>query len=944
MAHILKVITLTFLFYLLPVHAVLCTQRGAVRFDERGAFSIEVPGAPKVRGSLFLWYGEWEYATPSGVELVGSSSWRGTMPKPGVTDGYISYTQTVKPTPDGGADIALAFHENGEIRLTRGIFLLIQFQTPEMSERAIAFTHGPPSAVSDDYRIGARGFSINLSDPTALEFGLDRAGLFERRGGEDGASMNVRLSADADAEVNIHLRFKPAIESVPSWQPGRQQSRLAIHGLGLNMSRVPRFHVVELTVDLPATYDNPFDPEDVAVDAIFITPSGREMKLPGFLYQGFKAEYEDDLELLSRDGEPVWKVRFAPMEIGSYSVSVCVRDRSGTVTSEEKKFDCVESDSKGFLRIGEPPEPGMPRYFQFHDGDTLFLIGHNMPTYSARVEEYFSKMQAGGENYNRFWMYRRALGLEWGQSVGTYRLVEAWHMDRALEAAARHGLYLMLCFDTHQDFRGEVWEHNPYNEKQGGPCKEPLDFFTNEDARALYRKRLRYIVARWTAYTHILAWEFMNEMEGWSGTQENRAVAVGWSAEMSKALRELDPYERPISNSLWTTAGWPELWNLPEMDFVQSHFYANKPMDMAQAVADICAQKRADYPNKLHVFAEYGIMSRGDTRQNDPSGVHLHNGNWAALISGAASVPASWWHESYIDPQGLYDVYRGLANFIADEKDLATNAWKPLEAVSASYIQPPSQLTYSDLRFAGSADNWRKPEETVFTVRENGTVENGGHLPSLLHGDVHDNLRVPLTFRVDYPIAGKFSLHIGKVGDNGLLKFYRDGEEISVVDLPTGKGLGASSIYVDRWKRWETTYDMDVAVDVPAGRHEIQIQNDGRDWITIDYFRLTNYRANATPNLRVMGMQTSEEALIWVQNRDHTWFNVRDKVSIPPIVPTRLTLTGFAGGEYNMELWDTISGTVIERKRSTAAEDRLIISLPEVAHDIAVKVMLDAGY
>jgi hypothetical protein len=580
----------------------------------------------------------------------------------------------------------------------------------------------------------------------------------------------------------------------------------------------------------------------------------------------------------------------------------------------------------------------------------LLLIGHNMPTYSARVEEYFSKMEANGENYNRFWMYRSALGLEWGQPVGTYRLAEAWHMDRALVAAARHGIYLMLCFDTHQDFR-EAWERNPYNEKQGGQCKEPLDFFTNENARALYKKRLRYIVARWTAYTHVLAWEFMNEMEGWRGTQQNRAAAAGWSAEMSKALRELDPYERPISNSLWTTAGWPELWNLPEMDFVQSHFYANSPKDMAQAVGNICAQKRADYPDKLHVFAEYGIMSRGGTRQNDPTGVHLHNGNWAGLMSGAASVPASWWHESYIDPQGLYSVYRGLANFIAAEKDLARNAWKALGntgeaclAPTVSYIQPPSQLTYADLRFTGSGDNWQKPKETVFTVREDGTVENGDHLPSLLHGHVHEDLRMPFTFRLDFPIAGKFGLHIGRVGDNGLLRFRLDGEETSVVELPTGEGLGVSSIYVDRWKRWETTYNKDVAVDVPAGRHEIQIQNDGRDWITIDYFRLTNYRTNATPNLRVMGMQTSEKALIWVHNREHTWFNVRDKAPIPPIAPTKLTLTGFTDGEYNVELWDTDNGTVIQRGSSVTADGKLIVNLPEVMYDIAVKVMLDTGY
>jgi hypothetical protein len=938
--HLPKIALLVSVFCLVWAYDALCANSGSIKFSEKGAFSVEVSGAPKVRGSLFLWHGEWKYATPSGVESIEDLAWRGTMPEPGVVDGYISYTQRVRQTSDGGADIDLIFHKNGEIRLTRGLFLLIQFQTPEMMKHTIMFTHGPPSAVSEHYRVAARGFSVNLSDSIALDFSMDRAGLFERRGGEDRAYMNVRLAQDADTKVTIHLRFKPAVDHVPSWQPEPQQLQLGIRGIKLSEYRVKRFHTVEVTADLLATYDNPFDPEDVSLQAVFTLPSWDTMQLPGFFYQGFRAEYEDGLELLSLDGEPTWKVRFTPVEIGAHTVTVSAQDRSGFIISKAISFDCVESESRGFLKISAPPILTAPRYFQFDNGDTLFLIGHNMPTYSARVEEYFSKMEAGGENYNRFWMYRTALGLEWGQPAGTYRLVEAWRMDRALEAARRHGIYLMLCFDTHQDFR-EVWESNPYSEQKGGPCKEPLDFFTSEKARALYKKRLRYIVARWTADTHVLAWEFMNELEGWRGTQENRSDAVNWNAEMARELRKLDPYWRPISTSLWTTAGWPELWELPEMDFVQSHFYANSPKDMGMAVANICAQKRADYPRKLHVFAEYGIMSGGGTRRNDPAGIHLHNGNWAGFMSGAASVPASWWHESYIDPENLYRVYRGLANFVAAERDLAERAWKPLESPSISYIQPPEQLTYTDLRFTGTGDNWQPPEETIFTIRADGMVENGEHLPSLLHGNFHNDLGAPFIFRVDFPIAGKLILHVGKVGQNGLLKFSMDGEEISVVELPTGEGLGASSTYIDRWERWETTYDVDVSVDVPAGEHEIRLQNDGQDWVTVDYFRLTNYRTNATPDVRILGMQdmqTPGKALIWIQNRAHTWFNVRDKAPIPPVPPTRLELTGVADGEYDVELWDTVSGSVIKRISSIADNGRLMLDLPEIKHDIAIKV------
>ncbi|MDQ1328059.1 MAG: hypothetical protein QG641_1344 [Candidatus Poribacteria bacterium] len=356
----------------------------------------------------------------------------------------------------------------------------------------------------------------------------------------------------------------------------------------------------------------------------------------------------------------------------------------------------------------------------------------------------------------------------------------------------------MLCFDTHQDFR-EKWDSNPYSEKQAGPCKTPLDFFRDMNVRKLYRNRLRYITARWSAYSNLLAWEFMNEMEGWEGADQNRPVVTKWITEMAKVIQKYDPYNHPISSSLWTTAGWSELWKLPEVDFIQSHFYANTQMDMTQEVANICKQKRIEYPDRLHLFAEYGIMSGAGTAKNDPTGIHLHNGNWAGLMSGSASVPVSWWHESYIDPLNLYGVYRGIANFISSEKDMAKQAWKPLNA-TISYVNTPEQLNYRELQ-------------------------------------------------------------------------------------------------------------------------------------------LTNYLTNVKPNLRVLGMQTKDRALIWVQNKDYTWYNVRDKVQISPVAPTKLSISGFANGTYILELWDTVNGTVIDQKEITVT-GTLSYDIPEVKQDYAFKIRI----
>ncbi len=894
---------------------------------------------PKVKGSLFLWHGDWQYATPSSVTFAEPQTWTGNMPEPDVTTGQISYTQTAQATEDGITQISLDFRKNGDIALNRGIFMLFEFPTYDMAGQTIEFTHGLPYMAADDYKTAAKGFSVNLNETTAMEVGFDRACLFEHRGKVGEPLINIRLSPKGEAKINMTVKFKPAIDVTTIWQAKPQRKRLTIKDIRLSAEQVPKYSILELDIDLNAFYYDCFDPNDIRIDAEFTSPSGKKYVVPSFMYQGFSSEQEGDLELLIRDGDLRWKVRFAPTEIGDYSVVINVKDQKSKTKSEAKKFACVDSELKGFAKISESPEKGTPLYFLLDNGETLFLIGHNMPTYYANVEEYFAKMESVGENYNRFWMYSTALGLEWGQPIGYYRLDEAWKLDKAIEAAARHGIYIMLCFDTHQDFR-DRWNSNPYNMKMGGPCRKPLDFFRDADAKKLYKQRLRYIVARWSAYKNILAWEFMNEMEGWEDAEKKKTVVTKWVAEMSKELRNLDPYKHPISSSLWTTEGWQELWKLPEMDFVQSHFYANRLMDMAEEVAGICRQKRTEYPDKLHVFAEYGIMSGSGTAENDPKGIHLHNGNWAGLMSGSASIPASWWHESYIDPLNLYEVYRGIAKFVADEKDLSKYAWKPLNISPVSYTQPPEELSHKELQFVGKGSNWEKPSKTTFSIDKDGNIGDIDQMPGLLHGKAHESLKIPLKFVVEYPTDGKFIVRVGRVGDNGSLKIMLDGKETLSLELPTGENLGESSEYNKEWKRWETIYNKDAEIGVPAGKHDIQIQNDGNDWVMIENIRLTNYLTNVKPDLRILGMQTDNKAMIWVQNRSHTWFNVRDNAPIPAVPSTKLVLSGFANGDYKVEFWDTANGLVTEQREMNVSDNTLLLNLNEVKTDYAIKIKL----
>ena len=935
----------TILAILLLVAFTGCSAMAQERIavNEAGMLTIRTPGKGEMPCSLFVHHDDWVWRGAEQLRRPAENRWSGVIAKREEDGpGSISFVQTVERVARG-VRVEYEFTRQGEMDLRQGVILAVVFPYPDFRGRQIVFTHGPPADTDRNFRAAARGCTVNLSETEALQIEFGQATRFTTWISEDRSfSLNVRLAprdmGDA-AKAVLTLRLVPAVREVRPWVARPQRAPLTLAGVTADRQVVGLYEPVEFTLELSATYENPFDPEQVAVDATVTTPSGRTERVPGFYCQGFEAEYENGEELLSLDGEPTWKVRYTPREVGAYSVAFEARDGSGRAASPPLSFRCAQSGAGGFARLSSAQDSA-PIYFRLDNGESLFLIGHNVTGYPINVDEVFRRMAAGGENYTRFWMHSGAFGLEWALPVGHYREQRAWQLDRTLESARQHGIYLMLCFDTHQDVQGRNWESNPYNAARGGPCEGVMDIFRSEEAGSLYRKRLRYIIARWGYHPNVLCWEFVNEIEGWAGAEENKELLADWHAEMARFIRENDPFDHPITTSQWTTEGWPELWGLPEMQFVQSHYYANNMWaDMAGDVERICRQKLEDYPRKLHLFGEYGIASGAGTRRMDPAGIHLHNGNWAALMAGCASNPVSWWHDSYIHAVDLYRVYRGLADFVEGEP-LAERAWRPADVHSVAYVRPLKDIFFTDLQFRGSKGSWTAPipEGTRFVVRRDGTVENLDELQDLLHGQGHADLRSPFVFEVDCRRPCRFSVNVGTVSAGGVLEFEMDGRMVATFELPTGEGLGKESRWQEQWDIWQTDYDEAHGIDVPAGRHTIKLENQGKDWVQINYFRLEDYVTNERPPLRVLGIAADDRALLWAQNGAHTWFNVREGNPMPPVEPTVVRLDGFADGRWQVEFWDTVAGEVVARKEAPAEDGRLELELPAIETDIALKL------
>ncbi|MBN2710914.1 MAG: hypothetical protein JXR97_00565 [Planctomycetes bacterium] len=450
---------------------------------------------------------------------------------------------------------------------------------------------------------------------------------------------------------------------------------------------------------------NPYNPDILKVDGIITTPSGKQFIQPAFFSQNYsRAESEEGAELLTPEGKSYWAIRFCPTTTGIYKVSVLVAAKG----EEEKNYSVgsvTVSEAKekpdGFLRVNKKN----PSRFIFDSGKGYFALGHNVcwvakGTGTYGFEKYFKRMEEAGENYTRIWLCTWGVSLETSKPY-VYNSEGAWQLDRILEDANERSIAVKLCLYNFYDFN-----HNPdklpYTVDNGGPCKSKADFFVGSGAKKLTKAKLRYLVARYSAYTSLMAWELWNEMnytlsyldEGPSGQliyddEERKKILLPWTNEMVGEFEKLDPYRHMTTTSLGNNELWDDLWKDDKISFAQFHSYIHY-LDMLRIEAGkdaaayvLMAQSAVSTYNKPAFIAEFGFMGSGETspiNPEDPSGIALHNAIWAGAFSGAAGIPALWWWDNYIDPNNLYSHYKGLSTFL---KDIDWNRqYKPMRAES----------------------------------------------------------------------------------------------------------------------------------------------------------------------------------------------------------------------------------------------------------------------
>lgn len=469
---------------------------------------------------------------------------------------------------------------------------------------------------------------------------------------------------------------------------------------------VPKYEKYELTFSISGvgtafTDYNPFNPNitslgseyynkrGILVDGVLTAPNGTTITHPAFWYDS-----------------GVWKLRFAPTMAGTWKVKITAKDSSGTATSPERTFQVTDqTNNPGFVRVNQKDK----RFFEFSNGTPFHPIGCDISGYSGGSEGTawevaFPKMKAYGANYTR--IFFTSLNIEpycvgsdksSPKSLNNYNISRAKSIDDIMETARANGIYIEFLLD---DWTYLKDTSNQYIRTAGreAPAADASEFFSSSAAREIYKRKLRYWMARWGYSTNLMCLEFVNELGGATSSSPS------WHIEMGNYVHSFahQPHLASSSNGsgeLRTGGGIP--WADPAMDYVNYHDYAKYtcgwtlksnyncetlgstlqfPWVDTAVWADRIARihfKRYGW-NKPLSWTEFGLIFRrpGDSSfpdwtnayKQDTQARHVKDCIWAGALAG---MSITHWKLDYINGKygGVekYWIYGPLANFLKGE-------------------------------------------------------------------------------------------------------------------------------------------------------------------------------------------------------------------------------------------------------------------------------------
>ncbi|MFW6290378.1 MAG: DUF5060 domain-containing protein [Mariniphaga sp.] len=471
----------------------------------------------------------------------------------------------------------------------------------------------------------------------------------------------------------------------PAQNPGITISRV-------NTNTVKRYEKFEVWLELEnVVYENPYDPEQVDLYAVFKAPSGKEIRINGFF-----DNYQDAAR---------WKIRFSPRETGQYQYRIVVNNRDKQGKTKSSAFTAVDSEHKGWIKQSDVN----PHYFMHDNGSTFFAVGVYSPWRNNR--ERFDNYIKHDANFFAIWDigyggFVNGTGII-EEELGRYNQLKCGRIDSLLSILEANDIKLMFAIWPHDLFSetvwAAVWDKNPYRH-----LIDVADVYKDSLVWEYQKKKYRYLIARYAHSRSWGIWELINEMNGTDGWEQGRhREAFDWVAKAQKYFSENDPYGHPMTASF--SGGFDQYREqLHEIiDVPNLHLYPRQGWELKYPGDSLrsamynyawAARRFFDNFKKPSLFGESGAEWEYFNRNDERYRKVYHNALWATLTNGLAGVPV-WWDYTFLT-QDDWKHLSHIAEFVEDI-DFASLPFEPADAVAGGadiYVMDAGSEAFGWLR------------------------------------------------------------------------------------------------------------------------------------------------------------------------------------------------------------------------------------------------------
>lgn len=389
----------------------------------------------------------------------------------------------------------------------------------------------------------------------------------------------------------------------------------------------------EWTFTTSQSYPEPF--VDVRVTATFSDPYGNVSTIEAF-----------------HDGNATWRVRFNPGVPGRWTWTIASVppnpdfDRHG-------EFEVEPAEVRGFWRS----VPGQAWGFSYESGEPIFVLGdttyhlfgmaHDSADGARQVRAFMERRAEQGFNLLRIRVPVSSFHPPDGHNTWQTRRLWPWGGSEQLPRFDQFNLEYFRAVDTVMRCAGEL----------GIGIEMIMEAWGNEfpfNSRSIFVAEweeiwLRYLIARYDAFTSVAFWTLANEYEYYpNGDWHYTPVADRWAIRIAHLLRRIAPHGHivAIHNGPRTPSFAERFGSDPQViDTVMFQDWGDRSADggwLATGIEEQIAQSLDGWPGTA-ILSEYGYefnpeLPRIMLSHEHCGPDHTRRGAWRGAMSGLGII------------------------------------------------------------------------------------------------------------------------------------------------------------------------------------------------------------------------------------------------------------------------------------------------------------------